>query len=181
MVLEAEPHVDTRLRATQYGVPATRVFRRAEILDDIRAGSIKSFGSITWRRTSDHHKLVEVDMSCIASHPDRMTIMPLGDMVQIMLRHCHEKYGDLIDVKFQHRAVGVTQDEDKAWVEVEVGEEKNTATIDADFVVGCDGSKSKVRKTLFGRYWPGETFAWKAIVQNVWHTRRPKPTFVNSL
>ncbi|KAK7897644.1 hypothetical protein LTR67_004274 [Exophiala xenobiotica] len=46
LVLEAWDRLDKRLRASQYGVPATKIFRRAGILDDIREQSIPSFPSI---------------------------------------------------------------------------------------------------------------------------------------
>jgi 2-polyprenyl-6-methoxyphenol hydroxylase-like FAD-dependent oxidoreductase len=167
IVLEAWPGLDTRLRATQYGVPATRIFRRAGILDDIRAESIESFPTICWRRVADEKKLVSLDMSCVKDHPDRMTIMQLGEMIKIMYRHCVEKGKGLIDIRFEHRVVGVHQDGRKAWVDVEVGEEKTKKTIEADYVVGCDGATSAVRRSLFGREWPGQTFDFRFIVQNV--------------
>jgi 2-polyprenyl-6-methoxyphenol hydroxylase-like FAD-dependent oxidoreductase len=168
LVLEAWPGLDTRLRATQYGVPATRVFRRAGILDDIRAASIESFPTICWRRVADGgSKLVQVDMSCIADHPDRMTILQLGHIIQIMYRHCIERGKGLIDVRFRHRVVSVGQDAEKAWADVEVGEEKEMKRFEADYVIGCDGATSAVRRSLFGREWPGQTFDYRFIVQNV--------------
>ena len=170
LVLEAWPHLDTRLRATQYGVPATRVFRRAGILDDIRAQSISSFPSISWWRTADHQKLISIDMSCVADHPDRMTIIPLNSLVKIMYQHCVEKYAGIIEVRFEHRVVGVGQDEGRgvAWVDAEVGSEgeKKFQRFEADYVLGCDGASSAVRKSLFGHEWPGQTFDQKIVVQN---------------
>ena len=167
IVLEAYPYLDTRLRATQYGVPATRVFRRAGLLDDIRAASIASFPTICWRRVSDGQKLISLDMSCIEDHPDRMTILQLGEMIKIMYRHCIEKSNGLIEVKFEHRVVEVGQDNGKAWADVEVGEGKEKVRFEADYVVGCDGATSAVRRSLFGREWPGQTFDCQFIVQNV--------------
>lgn len=68
IVLEGYDYLDTRLKATQYGVPATRVFRRAGILEDIRAASIGSFPTIKWRRVSDKKVLTGIDMSCVKDH-----------------------------------------------------------------------------------------------------------------
>jgi 2-polyprenyl-6-methoxyphenol hydroxylase-like FAD-dependent oxidoreductase len=168
ILLEAYPSLDTRLRASQYGVPATRVFRRAAILDDIRKEALSSFPCITWRRVEDGQKLAAIDMSCVKDHDDRMTILPLGTMIQIMYRHCLErgKGGDLIDVKFGHRVVDVGQDENMAWVQVDVGG-GGLRRLEADYVIGCDGSTSQVRKSLFGRHWPGDTFPFRLIVTNV--------------
>ncbi|GME43156.1 FAD/NAD(P)-binding domain-containing protein [Neofusicoccum parvum] len=171
-VLEAWPQLDTRLRATQYGVPATRVFRRAGLLGDFREASIAKFLSICWRRVADGKKLVGVDMSVVEDHPDRMTILQLGEIIKIMYRHCMERAKGLIEVKFNHRVIDVGQDEKKAWVDVEIGEEggeKEKRKMEADYVVGCDGATSAVRRSLFGREWPGETFPYRFIVQNVFY------------
>lgn len=170
VVLEAWPQLDTRLRATQYGVPATRVFRRAGLLDDFRAASIPKFPSICWRRVADGAKLVGLDLSVIEDHPDRMTILQLGEIIKIMYRHCMEKGKGLIEVLFNHKVTHAGQDEKSAWVDVEVGEEgqqKEEKRFCADYVIGCDGASSAVRRSLFGREWPGQTFPYRFIVQNV--------------
>ena len=95
-----------------------------------------------------------------------MTILPLNEILQIMYRHCMEKGKGLIQVKFNHKVVEVGQDAGKAWVDVnaEGGEKKR---LEADYVVGCDGGSSTVRKSLFGRNWPGQTFNCRLLVQNV--------------
>ena len=166
-VLEAWDKLDQRLRATQYGVPATRVFRRAGILDDIRAISIENFPYICWRRVSDHERIAGIDLSVVKDHPDRMTILPLNQIIDIMYRHCVEKYGDLVEIKFNHKVLDVGQDVDKAWVDVEV--DGATTRFEADYVVGCDGGRSAVRHALFGRQWPGVTHNCHLLVQNVWY------------
>lgn len=167
IVLEGYDYLDTRLRATQYGVPATRVFRRAGILEDIRAASIGSFPTIKWRRVSDKKVLTGIDMSCVKDHPDRMTILQLGEIIKIMYKHCLERGKGLIEIKFQHRVTNVSQNEEKAWADVEVGEEKKNVRFEADYIIGCDGATSAVRRSLFGREWPGQTFDCQFIVQNV--------------
>ncbi|KAE9973068.1 hypothetical protein EG328_004626 [Venturia inaequalis] len=169
IVLEGYDYLDTRLRATQYGVPATRVFRRAGILEDIRAASIGSFPTIKWRRVSDKEVLTSIDMSCVKDHPDRMTILQLGEIIKIIYKHCLERAKGLIEIKFQHRLANIGQDEQRAWADVEVGEEKRHIRFEADYIVGCDGATSAVRKSLFGREWPGQTFDCQFIVQNVFY------------
>ncbi|KAH9830875.1 FAD binding domain [Teratosphaeria destructans] len=172
-VLEAWPHLDTRLRATQYGVPATRIFRRAGLLPDFRAASIPKFPAICWRRVADGAKLVEIDMSVVEGEEDRMTVLPLGEIVQIMYRHCVEGVGKgLVDVRFDHRVLGTGQEAGKAWVDVEIrgkGEEKRVGRLEADYLVGCDGASSAVRRSLYGKDWPGQTFPCRFIVQNVYY------------
>lgn len=56
---------------------------------------------------------------------------------------------------------------EKTWADVEVGEEKKNVRFEADYIVGCDDATSTVRRSLFGREWPGQTFDYQFIVQNV--------------
>jgi 2-polyprenyl-6-methoxyphenol hydroxylase-like FAD-dependent oxidoreductase len=168
-VLEAWDKLDQRLRATQYGVPATRIFRRAGILEDIRADSIESFPYICWRRVSDHQRITGIDLSTVKDHPDRMTIMPLRDIIEIMYKHCTEKYGDLVSIKFNHEVVGVGQDAEKAWADVKIKDQDEQSRFEADYLIGCDGSRSAVRHNLFGRNWPGITHDCHLLVQNIWY------------
>ena len=99
-----------------------------------------------------------------------MTILPLSQIIEIIYKHIQEKGNGLADVRFNHRVVAIGQDEDKGWVDVEIGEE-GTATekarYEADYVVGCDGGRSAVRHALFGRDWPGLTHDCHLLVQNV--------------
>jgi len=133
--------------------------------------SIAAFPTICWRRVSDGEKVASIDMRCVEGEEDRMTILQLGEIIKILYRHCLEKGKGLIDVRFEHRVVGVGQDEGKAWADVEVGGgeggEKEMKRFEADYVVGCDGATSAVRRSLFGREWPGQTFDYQFIVQNV--------------
>ncbi|KAJ9502886.1 hypothetical protein H2202_002008 [Exophiala xenobiotica] len=69
-----------------------------------------------------------------------------------MYRHCMEKTNGLVTVKFNHRVINVGQHADHAWVEVEAGEgdAKEKKRFTADYVVGCDGATSAVRKRCSG-------------------------------
>ncbi len=170
IVLESWDKLDQRLRATQYGVPATRVFRRAGVLDDIRAVSIEAFPYLCWRRVSDHQRVAGIDLSVVKDHPDRMTILPLSQVIGIIHRHCTDKYPDLIEIKFNHKVIDVGQDDTKAWADVEVNQSGTKSRLEADYLVGCDGGRSVVRHALFGRSWPGITHSCHLLVQNVSRT-----------
>lgn len=115
-------------------------------------------------------------MSVVEDEEDRMTVLQLGIIIQIMYRHCMERFGPegregkgLIEVRFEHKVVGTGQDKDKAWVDVEVGDEKKQERIEADYLVGCDGASSAVRRSLYGKDWPGKTWDCRFIVQNVFY------------
>lgn len=168
VVLEAWSGLDSRLRATQYGTPASRIFRKAGVLDDIRAVSIPDFKGIYWRTINSEKILASIDLSLTQDDPDRITVLPLSEILEILYRHC-QKWN--VEVKFEHKVVSVRQDESKAWVEVEVGPENGESrkeTFEADYIIGCDGATSRVRQELFGREWPGITWDSALMVQNVW-------------
>ncbi|OWT43555.1 monooxygenase [Pochonia chlamydosporia 170] len=172
VVLESWDRVDERLRASQYGVPATRVFRRAGILDDIRSASISHFPTICWRNVRTGDVLTGIDLSVVKDDEDRMAVLPLCEILQIMLRHCREKYSDFITILFNHKVVDIGQDSKKAEAVVEVGGEsdaKTTTIFEGDYIIGCDGGQSSVRKILFQRNWPGETFNSRLVVQNLYY------------
>jgi 2-polyprenyl-6-methoxyphenol hydroxylase-like FAD-dependent oxidoreductase len=98
-----------------------------------------------------------------------MTILPLGEIIQILYRHCLEREEGLIDVRFNHEVTDVGQDDNSAYVDVNIKGEggSENARITADYVVGCDGASSAVRRSLFGRDWPGQTLPYRFVVQNV--------------
>ena len=98
-----------------------------------------------------------------------MTILPLNSLAEIIHRHCMEKTEGRVNVLWEHEVTGVGQDSGKAWVDVNVKGENRTQRLEADYVVGCDGGSSAVRKALFGRNWPGVTFDCHLLVQNVWY------------
>jgi 2-polyprenyl-6-methoxyphenol hydroxylase-like FAD-dependent oxidoreductase len=113
--------------------------------------------------------LTGIDLSVVKNEPDRMTVLPLSEILKIMLRHCREKYSELVEMRFNHKVVDVRQDETKVWATVQVGEprQETTERIEADYLIGCDGGQSTVRKCLLQRNWPGETFESRLLVQNV--------------
>jgi 2-polyprenyl-6-methoxyphenol hydroxylase-like FAD-dependent oxidoreductase len=68
-------------------------------------------------------------------------------------------------VKWSHRVVKIGQDQGKAWVDVETT--SGTHRSQADYVIGCDGASSTVRRELFGPEYPGETLNAQIIATNV--------------
>ncbi|EXM14304.1 hypothetical protein V3481_007312 [Fusarium oxysporum f. sp. vasinfectum] len=100
-----------------------------------------------------------------------MTILPLGVIIQILYRHCLERGEGLIVVKFNHEVTNVGHNDKLAYVNVNIkGEGRiEKARLAADYVVGCDGASSAVRRSLFGRDWPGQTLPYRFFVQNVYY------------
>jgi 2-polyprenyl-6-methoxyphenol hydroxylase-like FAD-dependent oxidoreductase len=91
----------------------------------------------------------------------------LQDLDALMLERAKECGAT---IEWEHKVVGVGQDGDKVWAEVEAkGEDGQTVKkrVEGDYLVGCDGANSTVRKSLFGSEFPGYTWDAQIIATNV--------------
>ena len=88
----------------------------------------------------------------------RTSCLVLQDLDQLMLDLFLEKYNG--EIKWKHRVLDIGQDEGNAWADVETPEGK--IRIEGDYIIGCDGANSQVRKSLFGEEYPG--FTWDAQI-----------------
>lgn len=164
-IVEMADQLDQQPRAAHYGPPATPDLERAGILDELRAKGL-SLSRMCWRRLEDHGYVAGFDGGVLADVDgrDRRTVSyPLQDLDRLMLDVFLARYGG--EIRWRHRVVGVGQDADRAWVDVETPGGKNR--IEADYVVGCDGANSAVRKALFGDEYPGFTWDAQIIATNV--------------
>jgi 2-polyprenyl-6-methoxyphenol hydroxylase-like FAD-dependent oxidoreductase len=138
------------------------VLRRAGILDVVRERGF-TIRDMSWRKLGGD-PIVEIkDMDKI-DHPDRMVIYPLNLLSELIMEEISKL--SCATVRFQHKVVGVGQTEGGAWVKTE-SEDGTTNTLEADFVVGCDGASSGVRKALFGKNFPGKTWDQQIVTTNV--------------
>ncbi|KAK1753707.1 para-nitrophenol 4-monooxygenase [Echria macrotheca] len=174
LVVEAASHLDQQPRAAHYGTPAIPEFERAGIVDEIRARGL-ILDTMCWRDPDTHERIAGFDASNVLADVDghdlRTHCLVLQDLDQIMLDRFTGMYNG--EVLWEHRVVGVGQDEKGAWVEVETaaGERKK---IEGDYVVGCDGANSAVRKSLFGEEFPGFTWDRQIIATNTYYDFREK-------
>jgi 2-polyprenyl-6-methoxyphenol hydroxylase-like FAD-dependent oxidoreductase len=185
-ILEAAAQLDQQPRAAHYGPPAIPEFVRAGIADAILERGGMAINTLCWRRRrpgeekkegqkgeegvgDDGHEFITgFDASDVLRDVDgvdlRTHCLPLQDLDQLMLEEVTGRYGGTI--AWEHRVVGVGQDADGAWCVVEVpggGRE----VVRADYVVGCDGANSTVRRSLFGDEFPGFTWDAQIIATNV--------------
>lgn len=122
-----------------------------------------TLGGMTWRRPDDHSVIAGFDGEVLGDMDGedlRMTCLPLQELGRLMLDVYREKYRR--EVSWGHKVVAVGQNGDKAWVEVETA--GGIQRVEADYVAGCDGANSCVRKSLFGNDFPGFTWDNKQIV-----------------
>jgi 2-polyprenyl-6-methoxyphenol hydroxylase-like FAD-dependent oxidoreductase len=159
-ILEANAELDSNPRATHHAPIAVQEMRRAGVLEDVQKEGLVPHG-VCWR---------ELDGTFIAgikSHmedPDVMVCLPLDRLIKLYYRHVQKQPTAV--VKFSHKVVGIEQDEKEPRVVCETPEGKRV--LGADYVLGCDGANSQVRKSLFGdKNFPGETLHSQIIATNV--------------
>ncbi|KAK4149723.1 para-nitrophenol 4-monooxygenase [Chaetomidium leptoderma] len=178
-ILEAASHLDQQPRAAHYGPPAIPEFVRAGIADTIRARGML-LDTMCWRHPDvaderdsymagfdARHVLSDVEGVDLRTH-----CLPLQELDQLMLDELRGRYGGVVE--WEHRVVGVGQDDEGAWCEVEVGETKEKKVVRGDYVVGCDGANSMVRRALFGEEFPGFTWDAQIIATNTYYDFKGK-------
>lgn len=164
-ILEMSHQLDQQPRAAHYGPAAIPDLQRAGILEQLRTKGL-SLNTMCWRRFEDHSYIAGFDASVISDvdgNDWRTVSYPLQDLDQLMLDEFLAKYNG--EIKWLHTVIDLGQDANKAWVDVETPEGKNR--IEADYIVGCDGANSSVRKALFGNEFPGHTWDAQIIATNV--------------
>jgi 2-polyprenyl-6-methoxyphenol hydroxylase-like FAD-dependent oxidoreductase len=166
-LLDAAPTLDDQPRAAHYGPPAIPDLRRAGILDKIKSQGL-TLNTMCWRKL-DQTYIAGMDFTeTLSNDPEygdvRTVSLALQTLDALMLEDFEKEGGQ---VSWEHRVLDVQQDDSKVWVKVQTPTEKEK-TIVADYVVGCDGANSVVRKCLFGENFednfPGFTWNQKQIV-----------------
>lgn len=134
------------------------VLRRAGVLDKIVQSGLL-VDSFTWRRVDG---TVINRLTGMSRNPDKggFICLPVYDLACLL----YEEVRQLPNVKvhWSHKVTTVAQNETRAWVECENGQR-----FEGDFVVGCDGGTSTVRKSLFGSNFPGKTWDFIMVATNV--------------
>lgn len=167
-VLDAAAALDPSPRAAYYGAPALPELARVGILDEVRRRGMV-VDTLCWRRFRDHGYIAGLDGAVLADVDGqdlRTACLVLQELDRLMLDAFVDRYGG--EVSWRHKVVEVGQDREGAWVEVEAAAEGGARKrLEADYVVGCDGANSAVRKSLFGNHFPGFTWDAQIIATNV--------------
>ncbi|KAJ5929083.1 hypothetical protein N7454_006931 [Penicillium verhagenii] len=163
-LLDAGSKIDDQPRAAHYASPAVYELGRAGVLEDIKARGFQPAG-FAWRQFDGtfiagmSHAVLPDD------YPTKMVVLPLDQLGELLFEHIQRQ--PTAQVKWSHRVVRIGQDEGRAWVESETptGPQRS----EADYVIGCDGASSTVRRELFGPEYPGETLNAQIIATNVYY------------
>ncbi len=193
-VLEASHELDRQPRAAHYGPPAIPELTRAGVMDLMAENNGMRLNSMAWRRFTDHSRISGFDGGVLeqsgyyaagsghsdAAQPDdlRTACLPMQDLDALLLDMFLTKYNGRVSWRHRVTNVGQADAQDQAWVDVEVltgdldqatAMVAETTRLTADYVVGCDGANSTVRKSLFGAEYPGMTWDAQIIATNTYY------------
>ncbi|KAK6361286.1 hypothetical protein TWF730_005022 [Orbilia blumenaviensis] len=171
-IFEATPAPSDQPRATHYGIPAVWELRRAGVLEEMRKDpECFQFDVMCWRKL-DGTYLSGMDTRDLnrpgKPYDDRITVLTLNKVIKVlgeMVAKCEDA-----TVKYGYKVLaGVEQDEEKAWVTVQ----SQDGTVEkhwADYIVGCDGASSQIRRSLFGDMeFPGYTWDHQIVATNTYY------------
>lgn len=162
-VLDGAEQLDKQPRASHYSAPALVDLERAGVLQAMKERGFLP-KSVCWR-LKDGERIAGVKNDIMPeSDPLRMVALPLGEVIDILYE---EATAAGAEVLMQHLVQSQEQDKDKAWVNVKLptgGIQK----FEADYIIGCDGANSQIRRALFGEWeFPGTTWPKQIIATNV--------------
>ncbi|KAL1623970.1 hypothetical protein SLS56_008022 [Neofusicoccum ribis] len=183
-LFDAGHGLDPRPRAAYYGPAAVAVLARAGgLLADIRARGFDPTW-MTWKKLWDEGRHARVGEGAellgridLDSGEDRTACLALDGLGRLLVEHL-ERVGrerGNVKIRWGARVTGVGEEGGKAWADVEfdgegegMGEEKGRKErFRADYVVGCDGASSAVRRQLFGeKGFPGRTWDEQIVAAN---------------
>ncbi|KAG8629439.1 hypothetical protein KVT40_003304 [Elsinoe batatas] len=96
----------------------------------------------------------------------RMHCLPLGRLC-IVLQEALAKFPHA-HISYSHKVVAIDQSTEKASVVVDTP--NGQQALQADYIVGCDGANSRIRKSLFGEDdFPGFTWDEQIVATNVYY------------
>jgi len=164
-ILDAAETLNESPRATHYGPPAIQLFRKAGILEEIRRDGYMP-ERICWRKLNGE-RLAGIDRSLLHDgglDGDGLTVYWVGRLCALLERELKSRAG--ISVQWDSKVValksGVDSKDPTATIEVERANGENE-THTADYIIGCDGGNSTIRRLMFGpRNFPG--FSWDVQV-----------------
>ncbi|KAH6980743.1 hypothetical protein BKA56DRAFT_673223 [Ilyonectria sp. MPI-CAGE-AT-0026] len=163
-LLDMSSDLDKNPRATHYAAPAMFELNRAGVGADMRARGFVPAG-VSWRKL-DGTAIVTLDAGTLTEDPDRMTCLPLDQLGQLLREHLQKQQN--VKILFDHKVVSIDQDDNKAWVHVETPD--GTKRLGADYIVGCDGANSQIRRSLFGDWeFPGKTWDKQIVATNTYY------------
>ena len=141
--------------------------RTLEIFDRLGIGDRMVEKGITWKVGRLFHGETEVYSFDLL--PEDGHKMPAFINLQqyyveeYLVERCRD-FPDLIDLRFKNKVVGVAQNEEGAWADVETPD--GTYSIKADYLLACDGAGSPIRQ-MMGLEFQGQLFEERFLITDV--------------
>ena len=169
-LLDKANTVGVQPRAAHIFPPGIQILRRAGVLRDIRrVGFIPR--NMTFRK-ADGSPIVTLEDFAPSKSPDATAVIPIDTLGKIMVAHADKN--ENMTVRWNHQVLDVGQDEGSVWAVVKENGGREYK-IYGDFLCGCDGGTSQVRKSILGpRNFPGKTWDAQLVATNV-SERRGNP------
>lgn len=180
LLVEQTNTLDTNPRASHYAEPSNYEFERAGVLDAIRAEGFFPDG-VSWRKL-DAKKTRLVKLNNPRPEPGqeidpeferyRMVCLPLHRL-GVLLENAVKKEKSA-EIRYSHKVTALGEDpgSGQAWVEVETP--SGCQRLSADYIIGCDGANSKIRRLLFGeKTFPGHTWDEQIVATNMYYDFSP--------
>lgn len=160
-LLEAASKLDESPRATHYSWPALFELKRAGLLEEVRERGFVTWGGIQWRNL-EGTLLARFNPDAILKD-NRLHCLPLGKLCALIKEHLDRRPN--AEIKYMHKVSKIDQTEAFARVYAETPDGEQS--FDADYIVGCDGASSQIRRALFGDDFPGRTWDEQIVATNV--------------
>ncbi|KAK5674334.1 hypothetical protein LTS10_012918 [Elasticomyces elasticus] len=164
-LIEAEGRLDDRPRAAHYGPAGVRELDRAGLLDQVRERGIVP-GDMCFRKL-DGSLIVKLKDSSQAGTRNAMTSLSLGELGQVMLEAVQRQ--PRATILWNHKVARIEQNESSVTTFL-CPKDGPEVTVQGDYLVGCDGANSQVRRSLFGDLnYPGRTWDAQIVATNVYY------------
>lgn len=167
-ILDAAEALNTAPRATHYASPAIKLFRKLDLLPEIRRDGYMP-EKLCWRKLNGE-RLAGFDRTVCHDGDldgDGLTVYPVGILCALLERELKSRHGITITWGSKCLAIksGLESNDKNATVEAQ--ENGEVKTYSADYVVGTDGGNSTVRRLMFGkRNFPGFTWEEQIVATN---------------
>ncbi len=121
---------------------------------------------VSWRKV-DGTLMARMDISAVP-FDRRLHGLPLGKLLALTREHLDRRPNARI--RYLHKVSRIDQSE-KSCARVFADTPNGEQVFEADYIVGCDGANSTIRRALFGEEFPGRTWDEQIVATNV----RPHP------
>ncbi|UZE25899.1 FAD-dependent monooxygenase [Pseudomonas sp. B21-056] len=161
IVLEADAKVSDAPRASVYFPSTITALDKLGMLQDVTAASERGISFAT--RIPEFGFISEIQHSVMKGITYEYQLhCGQDELALIAIRHA-EKVG--VDIRFNHRVLALSQD--SHGVALTVMTPEGEQVLKADYVIGCDGARSTIRK-LLDLSFDGHTWPTRFVATNVY-------------